>query len=112
MTVAGDCGATSTTSEVISIVLGLNNLAVWDEFILNPNPSDGLFNMTLVGENTSELWVNVYSVLGRRVFSRSYNFTSGKLNEMLDLGDVSNGTYLVQVQADNKVAYRRLVVTK
>ena len=111
LTVTGDCGM-STTTEVLDVVSANNDLAYWEEFSLTPNPTDGELNLTLLGEKASTLTVKVYSALGQEVFHKDYGFANGQLNETFDFKTLANGTYLLQVQANDKVAYKRFVVGK
>jgi len=68
------------------------------DFAISPNPSQGLFSVTLTPPDLIKARVEIYDLLGRRLESRelsALDFSNGSQN--FDLSRASAGTYLVRV---------------
>lgn len=76
--------------------------------LVYPNPTDGLFLIQPIGANTeSGFVVTLTDVTGRIVRTQYFHSTNQML---LDVGDVSPGTYSIQVTGDNFVEVSNLIV--
>jgi phosphatidylserine/phosphatidylglycerophosphate/cardiolipin synthase-like enzyme len=78
----------------ITSPLSVNENALDSNWIVYPNPSNGIFhiqnNSNLMPENTT---LNIVDVLGRTMLRQTY-----QPNETIDLSNQSNGLYFIQVQ--------------
>ncbi len=63
-----------------------------------PNPNNGIFSITIKNAS-SKLFVDLYSVLGEKVFSTQ--ITNEKTN--LDMGQQAKGIYFYQIKNENEV---------
>jgi N-acetylneuraminic acid mutarotase len=77
-------------------LLGVDNHVAERNFMLYPNPSNGLVHVKTSG-NTADINCNVYSIEGKLVFS-------GKLqnDNIIDLGGKPTGTYIFEMVADGQ----------
>lgn len=75
-----------------------------NEFNIYPNPSNG--NVKINFENSNEKYsVQVFSVLGQKVFEKEYiNSSSAAINNL------QKGVYLVKITNDNKSVTKKLIV--
>ncbi|MEM7041078.1 MAG: T9SS type A sorting domain-containing protein, partial [Bacteroidota bacterium] len=71
---------------------------------LYPNPSNGLFHLRAQGKPLET--VRVFDLAGRQIA----NQTLSGMNADLDLREIPNGTYLVQVAAGKRIFTRRVIV--
>jgi hypothetical protein len=81
-------------------------------FDIYPNPSNGLFNITLnnfVGNNVS---IEVYNELGQKVtvINNESQNPEGYWKTQLDLSTLEKGIYFVKVIADNQIQTKRIVI--
>ena len=73
------------------------------EFILIPNPSNGMFKIDMMQVNEAK--ISIYSLEGKEVF------TGNVLNhESVDLTDVNPGIYIVEIVTDKTKRYRQLII--
>ena len=78
--------------------------------IVSPNPSDGLFTLSIETPEDDVAFVSVYNQLGVRVFKTEYAITKGSENRnAIDLSQVPAGVYYLNVSANELVRYHKLV---
>jgi PKD repeat protein len=85
--------------------LGDNTL----DFNLYPNPTKGLVSLQ-VGTVNSPVICNVYSVVGKLVYTTTISAGNTQLN--INLSDLSNGMYMVELLSGSDKGIQRLVINK
>ncbi|MCA0933495.1 M12 family metallo-peptidase [Lutimonas saemankumensis] len=88
-------------------VLAVNNY-VFDNFKVFPNPSDGNFNIKFRSEETSDVEVQIFDVLGRKILNRSFINPNTEFNENLNVQDISGGLYILNVKRGNKSSSQKI----
>jgi hypothetical protein len=90
--------------------------SVPDEFALNnsyPNPVSGQATIEYAVPEQSDVTVEVYDVLGRRVATLADGEKkAGEHSVRLDASDLSSGTYFYRMRAEDFTQTRRLVVVR
>lgn len=81
--------------------LGLNDNALI-ETKFYPNPLEG---ETLFFESNQNLTVEIFNVLGKKIFSEKLN----KNKNSLDLSQISSGIYLVKINNGNQIITKKLI---
>jgi hypothetical protein len=87
-----------------------NNQEVNKNFLLRPNPNTGEFAIFFGSEVDTKLTYKVFDMLGRTVKSGSYQSVFGPNNIYINMNDVSNGIYIVNVIDNTKVIYKQKVI--
>jgi uncharacterized repeat protein (TIGR03803 family) len=64
-----------------------------------PNPGNGVFNIQLSVVSGQKSVVEVYNMLGEKVYSSSFNTQNSEFN--IDLSSQPNGMYILKVQTKN-----------
>lgn len=77
-----------------------------------PNPTTGLVNLEYNLDNAASMKVTVTDVVGKVVMSRDLRAASGAQRQTLDLGNLSNGMYLLKVDAGNRQVTRTITLDK
>lgn len=82
----------------------LGQLKIW------PNPVKS--NLFIEMNNTSSAPVNVsiYDLQGRLVYINEYNNHNSLFNQMIDLSNIANGSYIIKIEHDNKRATKQLII--
>lgn len=77
------------------------------DFALYPNPSAGIFEVNM-GQMEDAGTITILTQAGRIVERRA--FQKGIQRVVIDLGDKAAGIYLIQVETETSIGYRKLVV--
>ena len=108
LTATNECGSV-VTEEVVDILTDLTEIDFLENFEIFPNPNDGRFTMLLEGEPISGLKINLINILGQYLDIEKVDF-DGNLVKQFDWNHLPAGTYIIQLEAENQVAYRKLVI--
>lgn len=76
-----------------------------------PNPSVGSFNLNLSGLTDSKVDVLITDVSGKIVMSKPFSLTNGELNTLINISDVEDGIYIVNVNGSQSMV-KTIVVSK
>ena len=88
-------------------VLGVNNF-VFDDFNVYPNPSNGNFKVKFNSEDTGDVDIMVYDILGRKIAHQTYKNQLNSFEENLDLSQVNGGIYILSVKRANKMSSHKI----
>jgi len=83
--------------------IGIKEVEISNEHQIVPNPNNGVFSITNL-EGITE--IDIYQMNGQKVFSKSIVST-----ELIDLRPFGKGTYLVEIQNENKTQKRLKLVS-
>ncbi len=102
------CGSDTTTQ-----VLNLQNTSIAGALLessvkLYPNPSDGEFFLSLSLQRQADLKVELLDARGRVVLSEAVGQRMGAVELKLNADELSEGLYLVKIQADEQSLIRKL----
>lgn len=78
---------------------------VKDEFSISPNPAKRELNVTLSKKSDKDLTIEVFDVLGKRV----YKGLITKLEYSVNVSDWKSGVYLVRVTDDKSTQTKRFI---
>jgi hypothetical protein len=76
---------------------------------LQPNPTDGLFSVSLTDAQSGQCQIQVVDVTGRIIHEDAFQ-NPGSAKRMIDLSRQSKGIYLVKVQLNNQISTQRIMV--
>ncbi len=106
-----------TTKRIIkeAIFLGIDNkpeLDIISEFVLWPNPSNGIFNVNLNLNNPQKVNISIYSIIGQKIYNSDFNHLSTGINT-LDIQMPSNitpGVYICRIISGNAILSKKIIV--
>jgi hypothetical protein len=79
---------------------------------LYPNPSSGIFNLTLKNNFAEKAELTVADVTGRIVFKETINEKSRKSNFIIDLGKNPDSVYFLRIKSANTNTTKKLLLNK
>ncbi|UCE93168.1 MAG: proprotein convertase P-domain-containing protein [Flavobacteriaceae bacterium] len=88
-------------------VLAVNNF-VFDNFKVFPNPSDGNFNIKFSSEETSDVEVQIFDLLGRNISKRTFANSNTDFDERMNVQDIAGGLYILTVKRGNKMSSQKI----
>ena len=95
----------------ITNTIGIKTEAASVGINIQPNPSaDGKFVVDVKQNQAEVSRLNVYDILGNKVYEINQNIPTGQYN--MDLSHLSNGTYFVEITTSNKPVFTKIVISK
>ena len=98
----------TTVNVIVEKVTGIKNNQLQDKISIFPNPSEGLFNISLEEENSLNS-IEVVNVLGEKVFEAS-NLVGSKA--VVNLQNTINGIYFITIGTKRGNFSKRIVISK
>jgi hypothetical protein len=88
----------------------INEVNLASNFLVQPNPTSGIFNVTSSNFNEKINEVSIVNLLGKEVY-RS-NSIDNNTNLDFDLSEFSNGIYFLQIKTNKGNLTKKIVLTK
>ena len=83
-----------------------------DRFNLFPNPTNGQITIQYMGETGHDIHVSVLNMVGQVVYERNvYEFT-GELQQDIDLTNLQQGVYMIQLKNGDEVVNKKFVINR
>lgn len=95
-----------------SKVIRLIRTNPFNNFTIIPNPSSGLFNISLDAEDDAELDLRVYDYTGRLVLNNRMIVSNGNNRINFDLSNFADGIYSVMILKDQQEILHQVKVVK
>lgn len=76
-----------------------------------PNPNNGVFNIEIDNTENKDLMVCIYDISGRLVYSKNGLFNLNK-KEKIEIPNAPNGLYIVNIQGNNLVINKKIIIEK
>jgi hypothetical protein len=105
------CSFTSAGQSVVITVSGITDIGFENSISLKPNPSSGNVLLTIGGAD-KDVSVTVYNILGEQVSAFEAGNISGAFSKQMNFNDFAAGTYLVKIQSGDKMAIKKVVITR
>lgn len=109
LTVTNDCG-TDVTTQNISISVGIENLNNDYSFQINPNPGDGLFNLSVTKSIQGNIKIEVFDVNGKLILENEINSMNRNDFVQINLTSLPKGIYHLKIQTPDNVVMKKLVL--
>ncbi|ACT91321.1 T9SS type A sorting domain-containing protein [Dyadobacter fermentans] len=81
-------------------------------FFVFPNPSKGTLTVALHAAKDKLVNLSIINILGQSVHKSTLASMSGEVKTTVDLGQLPDGIYIVQVKVGDKIESRRVVLAK
>ena len=101
------CGVSDTTTTTVQVMVSLEN-ELSGALSVYPNPSGGVFRVSLGELWTEEVKIEAFDLAGRAVHVQTWA-EGGLFEGVIDLSGLAKGTYLLVVEADGQKGFRRIV---
>lgn len=104
----GNC--TCTDIVTITNISGITDNETNKYFSIYPNPSDGVFTISLMDFTEKDFSIIVFDITGRNVYSEQIACTGSKFEKNIDLNNLSDGIYYLKFVSEEKVFTRKITV--
>ena len=90
--------------------VGLNEKYIDHDILIYPNPTDGLLNVELSGFVQNEAQLEVYDLMGRKIYSGAMNAGKTFASSAIDLTGSPTGHYVIKVKTGASVYTKEFVI--
>lgn len=108
---ANGCSKTIDITVTVDQTSGIKESNLSNMIQIYPNPSKGIFNLSIVLDKAQDLNIKVYDLIGDLIEEINYTSTN-TANYPIDLSGKDSGTYLIRISGDNDSTTKRIVLTK
>lgn len=91
-------------------VVGIDNINQASSLKVLPNPTNGLFELTLGGAENGNYQINITDVTGKLVINQTVLNQQSELNQKLDLSGFNKGVYFLKLINNDKVYTQKIVL--
>ena len=88
--------------------VSVNVLSSLQSISLYPNPAKGQLHLNAVFENTEAIEIAIYNILGVQVFADQIETAS--IDTDLNISDIGNGTYFLQLKTEEGIHTEKLEI--
>ena len=81
-----------------------------NNFKIYPNPSNSVFNINFNSIINQDISINIYSLLGKRVFSENLILYKGNFSKILDLSSYPKGVYSLEINTKDGIFINQLIL--
>lgn len=112
VTMTDEYGCTLTETYNVSFPVTTETFEEFSEsVVVFPNPSKGIVNVSFKMKESSEIFVEIYNILGEIVYN-SDKQTAKEGTIAIDLKDINAGVYTFRIKAGGSYIIRRVVLMK
>jgi hypothetical protein len=90
--------------------VGISENALDQRLRVFPNPTEGLLNVQFDAPQAGKAQIEVFNVLGERVFEATRATAAGTQREVIDMSTLTGGIYFVNITADGVRASRKVTL--
>lgn len=90
--------------------VSINDGVLGGQFSLFPNPTTGTFSLEVRNAEAKNAVMTVSNIQGQVVYTENLNFASGSLTKNVNLGNIANGLYIVNIASEGKVSNHKLMI--
>ena len=82
------------------------------DLLIAPNPMTTYGKLQFTSDNEGLINMDIYSIAGQRVKSLQFVMNIGANNYRFDVSDLNHGTYIIQLNKDNKVTTKKFIIIR
>ena len=81
--------------------------------LICPNPSEGRFLLELHNVFSNEISIDLVNALGQKVYTDHVASVIGTtVKKEIDVSDISNGVYSIEIMAGSNTVHRKIVIMR
>ncbi|MDG1158311.1 MAG: T9SS type A sorting domain-containing protein [Flavobacteriales bacterium] len=108
LTVTDENGCEVAT-EAVSVLVGIGELLNRVSLSVYPNPNNGMFTLNIEGLNGEAVNFDVVDAIGKTVASEQFNSVNASFQHQMDLSNLANGLYYLNIQLNGSVKSIKMV---
>ena len=98
--------------KIASATTAIKESEVINIHTLYPNPSNGISQLVFSSEKNTTTELSIYNLIGERILFTPIQTNQGLNSFPINITNVENGVYLIQLKEGNKISTQKLVINK
>ncbi len=99
-------------SNISHVIAGASIHTLDNTLTILPNPNNGQVQLQMTNNFTGKFNISIFDNLGRKVLVREFTKSGTQFSQNLDLSNLANGIYQIQVNMDGNKIIQKMVVQK
>ena len=115
VTTGGQCTSITCDSVDFSMMQGqtaINEVNTFEGLKLFPNPANDKLTVNLISNTNGNLSIRLVNMMGQTLSYENITIFNGAINHSLDVSEIGNGVYSVEVVLDGEKQYQRVVISR
>ena len=117
VTIGGQCTSTTCDSVDFSMMQGgpisaIEEINAFQELKLYPNPASDRVTVNLTSNTIGDLSIRLVNMMGQTLSSSTLTIFNGAINHSLDVSEIANGVYSVEVVLNGEKQHQRVVISR
>ena len=117
VTIGGQCTSTTCDSVDFSMMQGgpisvIEEINAFQELKLYPNPASDRMTVNLMSNTIGDLSIQLVNMMGQTLSSSTLTIFNGAINHSLDVSEIANGVYSVEVVLNGEKQHQRVVISR
>lgn len=102
----------NSTSQNITVIdcTGIEEYVFGESINVYPNPTSGMFNITIANANFAELTINITDIQGKVVFNEVDKNITADYNKQINLEQFAKGIYYIKLSNGAEMSIRKLII--
>jgi hypothetical protein len=111
--IVGDSNGCVNSASKYVLITGIGEMESENLFAVFPNPSIGSFNIELKdGILNGEVLIDVLNTLGQKIYCFKENLSSASFKKEIELENISEGVYIVEIISESSYYREKIIITK
>lgn len=114
-TTGGLCTSTTCDSVDFSMMQGqtaVEELSAFEGLKLYPNPANDKVTVNLISNKSGDLSIRLVNMMGQTLSYSNLTIFNGAINHSLDVSEIANGVYFVEVVLNGEKQHQRVVISR
>jgi hypothetical protein len=103
-------GCFSRDSINIRYLLDIADYSQELSFDVFPNPTKGMFNLSIEGADKQTYKLEIVNIQGQRILVKELDVNQGTYNDKMDLSTLPKGIYMIHLRNDNYISTKKLII--
>jgi len=115
VTMGGQCTSTTCDSVDFSMMQGqtaVEEISTFETLKLYPNPANDKLTVNLILNTSGNLSIRLVNMMGQTLSYENITIFSGAINHSLDVSEIANGVYSVEVVLNGEQQHQRVVISR
>lgn len=104
------CSNSDTASIIVDVCSGIVSSVNFDQLTVYPNPTSGLFSISVNKASFTELLISIVDIQGKEVFTSVEKNNASEFSTQINLEELAKGIYYIKLNNGSDVKIQKLIV--